>query len=158
MKNNKPNIPFALRLVRCRSIIFDKDWTGVIESASISDEFEKFNYPGKVATASRVTRSDGALATERITFVKSYLNFTIRRTDGKILTKKYKVKTNYKEILGLYYKPGETVYWYKGTKCPKKEVNTAQINGREYHLCVVCGNFAELENKKCWHCGSTIID
>jgi len=158
MKNNKPAIPFPLRLTRLRSIIFDKDWTGVIESANISDEFEKFNHPGKLVTASRVLRADGPLATERITFIKSYLNFTIKCADGKLLTKKYKVKTNHKEILGLYYNPGEIVYWYKGTKCPKKENNVAQINGREHRLCVVCGNFAESERTKCWHCASTIID
>ena len=157
MEHSRPVMPFPLRLTRLRSIIFDKDFTGVIESATISDEFEKYNYPGKLVTRSRAMRSD-PLATERITFVKSFLNFTVKCDCGKILTKKYKVKTNHKEILGLYYKPGDIVYWYKGTKCPKKEVNIAEIRGKQHRLCVVCGNFAELERKKCWHCGSTIID
>jgi hypothetical protein len=158
MKNNKLTIPFPLCILRLRSIIFDKDCEGVIQSANVSDEIEKFSIFGNVAPAFRVLHSDAPSATDRITLVKAFLKFTIKCDNGKILTKRYRVKTNYKEVLGLYYKPGERVYWYKGTKCPKKEINTAQINGREHRLCVVCGNFAELERTKCWNCGSTIID
>ena len=138
-------IAVPICLLHPHKVIFDRSWTGVVKSV-VRDNKPQHALLGGSWIPSPVV---------------PVITIQIERSDGKIITKQYKLKKDqdhYAEALAAYYNAGSLVYSYKGTKYLKKEDNIMQFNNIAHRLCIVCGNFGDWEYTECRNCKSTFVD
>jgi hypothetical protein len=136
-------------ILRLHKPIFDRSWSGLVKSVGIGDEIAA---GGDMVGMRGISQSIGQ---ENINPV---FHLNVELAGGEYITMKYKPNAQSGEHLAYYYNAGDTVYYFKGTKYPKKATNIANINGRGYRLCIVCGRLNEPEQSKCGRCNSTIVE